>query len=403
MMAGIVIVGAGYCGVSAAHGARAAGYDGPIALVGDDPEWPYERPPLSKWDGAIPRMQPLFPENWYTQNRIDLRRGAVVTAIDRSARNVTLRTGVTLPYAKLLLATGASPRHLPSHAMTHARVRYLRSYADARTMARDICAGADVLIIGGGFIGLELAASLSARKAFVHVIEAQERILARAVPPEISQMVLDLHMERGVTVHTDTSVDAIKNNVAFLSSGKSVRAEHLIIGIGSEPNTALAENAGLTVDNGIAVNASFATDDPSVLAAGDCCSLPAAGAGRTRFESWQVAGDQGYRAGQIMAGATPDPAHPPWFWSDQFDHSLQVVGQPSLASARVLRPVPTGGLITIEHRADGTITAAAGFATGNAVGRDIKIIQRVMQAGLVPDSAVLADPNTPLKTILKKR
>lgn len=402
-MAGIVIVGAGYCGVSAAHGARAARYDGPITLVGDDPEWPYERPPLSKWDGAMPRLQPIFPENWYSQNRIDLRRDAVVTAIDRRARNVTLGTGVTLSYAKLLLATGASPRHLPPHALSDACARYLRSYADAWNLAQDVRAGSDVMIIGGGLIGLELAASLSARKAFVHVIEAQERILARAVPPEISQMVLDLHKKRGVTVHTGTTVDAIKNNLAFLSTGQSVRAEHIIIGIGSEPNTILAANAGLTVDNGIAVDGCFATNDPDIFAAGDCCSMHVEGAGRTRFESWQVAGDQGYRAGQVMAGVTPDPRLPPWFWSDQFDHSLQVVGQPSPAGTRILRPLLSGGLITIETDDNGTLTAAAGFATGNAVGRDIKIIQKLMQAGLTPDPAALADPKTPLKTILKQR
>ncbi|WP_415403935.1 NAD(P)/FAD-dependent oxidoreductase [Tateyamaria sp. SN3-11] len=325
-MAGIVIVGAGYCGVSAAHAAREAGYDGQITLIGDDPEWPYERPPLSKWEGAEPRVQPILPEGWYGDNDVDLRRGTRVTALDRAARKVMFGADATLPYAKLLLATGAAPRHLPPGALAAVTPHYLRSLSDAQALARQIGDGADVLIVGGGFIGLELAATLAARKAFVHVIEAQDRILARALPPEISQRVHDLHGACGVTIHTATAITAIEDTVARLSNGHSVRAEHVIVGIGSVPNTHLAAGAGLHVDNGIAVNDRFATQDPDIFAAGDCCSVPVAAGRRVRFESWQVAGDQGRRAGQAMAGVTPDGAAPPWFWSDQFDHSVQVVG-----------------------------------------------------------------------------
>ncbi|WP_299684194.1 FAD-dependent oxidoreductase [uncultured Tateyamaria sp.] len=403
MTPGIVIAGAGYCGVCAARAAREAGYDGQITVIGDDPEWPYERPPLSKWDGVAPRLQPIFAEDWYAGNNVDLRRGIRVTGIDRAARTVALGTGEVLQYAHLLLATGASPRRLHANAVPGARPSYLRSYSDAQMLAQGISAGADVLIIGGGFIGLELAATLAARKAFVHVVEAQDRILARAVPSDISKMVLDLHLDRGVTVHTGTAVDAINNGVAFLSSGQSVRAEHVIVGIGSVPNTDLAVDAGLRADNGISVNERFVTQDPDIFAAGDCCNVPIAGAGRARFESWQVAGDQGRFAGQVMAGARPDPLSPPWFWSDQFGHSLQVVGQPSMGTQTVLRRLPQGGMIAIETRADGQIAYAAGFAPGNAVGRDIKIIQRLMDGGVVADPTLLSDPDTPLKAILKRR
>ncbi|WP_299555998.1 FAD-dependent oxidoreductase [uncultured Tateyamaria sp.] len=402
-MAGIVIVGAGYCGVSAAHGAREAGFEGQITLIGDDPELPYERPPLSKWEGAEPRLQPIFANDWYAANDIDLRRGKRVTAIDRATQTVTLSAGETLSYAKLLLATGAAPRRLPPEALLFVKPHYLRTHSDARDLARRIGDGADVLIVGGGFVGLELAASLAARKAFVHVIEAQDRILARAVPPEISRRVHDLHVERGVTIHTATTITAVKDNVARLSNGQSVRAEHVIIGIGSVPNTDLATDAGLSVDNGIAVNDRFATQAPNIFAAGDCCNVPVADGGRARFESWQVAGEQGRRAGQAMAGVAPEPAQPPWFWSDQFDHCLQVVGLQSAGTQNTLRPLPDGGIIAIETRAGGQITFAAGFAPGNAAGRDIKVLQKLMEAGIAGDPAVLADPGTPLKTILRQR
>jgi len=403
MMAGIVIIGAGYCGVSAAHAAREAGYYGPITVIGNDPEWPYERPPLSKWDAQGPQLQPIFSQDWYAGSHIDLRRGTQVKAIDPAAQNVTLSSGETLAFTKLLLATGATPRRLHPQALPGAQPRYLRTYADAHTLAQGISAGDDVLILGGGFIGLELAASLVARKAFVHVVEAQDRILARAVPPEISQMVLDLHTEHGVMIHTGTVLEKLEQKVAFLSSGQSVRAEHVIVGIGSVPNDDLAAAIGLTTDNGIVVDAQFLTQYPNIYAAGDCCSVPVEGHGRARFESWQVAGDQGRRVGQVMARAAPDPAPPPWFWSDLFDHSLQVVGLPSKATQKIQRPLPQGGMIAIETRADGQITSAAGFALGNAAGRDIKIIQKLIEAGIAADPVALADPETPLKAILRHR
>ncbi len=403
MTGGIVIVGAGHCGVNAAHGARMAGYQGRITLIGDDPQLPYERPPLSKWGTDAPPLRPIFPDKWYQSHDIDLKRATRVTSIDRNAQSVKLSTNETLPYTKLLLATGAAPRRLPANAMNGKQLHYLRSYSDAQTLAQNIFAGADVLIIGGGFIGLELAACLSARKAFVHVVEAQDRILARAIPLEISHMVQQLHADRGVSIHSATSVTTIKDNVAFLSSEQSVRAEHVIIGVGSAPITDLAEQADLKVENGIVVDERFATQEPKIFAAGDCCNVPVAGEARARFESWQVAGVQGYRAGQAMAGITPDPAPPPWFWSDQFDHTLQVVGTRTEQAHHILRPLSEGGAIALETHSDGQITFAAGFAHGNAVGRDIKIIQKLMEAGVAPDPAALADPKTPLRTILRQR
>lgn len=403
MMVGIVIVGAGYCGVSAAHAARAAGFEGPITLIGDDPEWPYERPPLSKWDEAGPRLQAIFPAEWYSANGIDLKRGARVTAIDRDRREVTLGTGERVPYAKVLLATGAAPRRLPPETFPSVQAHYVRTHADARALSGLIGDRADVLIIGGGFIGLEIAASLAVRSAVVHVVEAQDRILARALPSEISRLVHDLHVERGVTIHTAAAINAIGDHSAILSNGQNVRAKHVIIGIGSVPNTNLAADAGLLVDDGIVVNESFVTQDPNIFAAGDCCAVQVGKAARARFESWQVAGDHGRRAGQAMTGAVPDVSTPPWFWSDQFDHSIQVVGASLAEGTRTLRPLPGGGTLSIETDTDGHITCAAGIAPGNAVGRDIKIIQKLMEAGITVDPGVLADPDIPLKTILKRR
>lgn len=402
MKAGLVIVGAGICGLHAAHATREGGFAGPITVIGDDQEWPYERPPLSKWDGGEPRLIPIFPPEFYQEADISLMRGTVVAEIDPAAQTVTLSSGEMLAFDHLLLATGAAPKRIKLDHLTDVSPAYLRDYAQAKKLATHITAGSDVLIIGGGFIGLELAASLSAKRCFVHVVEMQGRVLARALPKPIAQRVQELHARNGVTIHTGTQIAAFRDGVASLSSGVSVRAGHIIVGIGSVPRIGLAQASGLTIDDGIVVDEAFKTSAPNIYAAGDCCAAPLAGVGRVRMESWQVAADQGRRAGQIIAGQKPDATLPPWFWSDQYDHSLQVVGWPLTASDNIIRPLPMDGLLCLARAPDGKIAHAAGFAPGNAVGREIKLIQRIMQAGLAPAHDALADPETSLKSLLKR-
>nr|WP_299295549.1 FAD-dependent oxidoreductase [uncultured Tateyamaria sp.] len=217
MTAGTVIVGAGHCGVSAAQGAQMAGLEGPITLIGDEAELPYERLPLCA----------IFPDDWCHTHDTSLMRATHVTKIDCTRQTVKLSGGDTCSYTKPLLATGASARQIPPDTMPGVYLRYVNTYADAQKLAQEVSAGAGVLIVGGGFIGLELAASLSARNAFLHVIEAQDRILARAVAPAIAQKTLHLHSEHGVTIHIGSAVNAVEDRVAFLSSRQSVWAEQV--------------------------------------------------------------------------------------------------------------------------------------------------------------------------------
>lgn len=401
MTAGIVIVGAGYCGVNAAMAARDAEYGGPITLIGDEANWPCERPPLSKWDESGPVERGLFAPEIYSQKDILLRRGDTAAAIMTDQKCVQMQSGDTIAYDKLLLATGARARRIDPLIWPSIDLLYLRTLADAQALSGQIRPGEDVLIIGGGFIGLELAASLVTRRAFVHVVEAQERVLARAVPREISRAVEALHVDRGVTIHTGATIVSLEDRMAELSSGQSVRADHVIAGIGSVPNTGLAEAAGLAVEDGIVVNSRFVTSEPHVFAAGDCCSSPVMGSGRRRLESWQVAGDQGRLAGQVMAGAEPESLPTLWFWSDQYDHGLQVVGLPGSGSSRVLRHLSEDALICIDLMANRRIASAAGFAPGNVIGRDMKLIQKILEAGLPVRSDMLADPGTSLKSVLR--
>jgi 3-phenylpropionate/trans-cinnamate dioxygenase ferredoxin reductase subunit len=403
MTGGIVIVGAGYCGTSAAIAARDTGYDDSITVIGDEQARPYERPPLSKWQGTSPIERPIFAPDVFVEKDINLRLGEKVTAINRDQSTLRLQSGQMLGYHRLLLATGARARQIDPQTWPQVNLRYLRSLRDAQSLSKDIRPGAHVMIIGGGFIGLELAATLTALQAQIHVIEVQNCVLARAVPQEISRRVQQLHATNGVTIHSKTTISSFVSDVATLSNGQRLKAEHVIVGIGSVPNTELAKSVGLVVDNGIVVDEGFATTDPTIFAAGDCCTSPMGTSGNMRLESWQVAGDQGRRAGQIIAGGQPEMGGPPWFWSDQFDHSLQVVGVSGPQPDCVIRSLSNGAILTFNQNGSGQITNAAGFGPGNSIARDVKLAQKIMEAKITVRPDVLADPYTSLKTILKGR
>ncbi len=343
-MGGIVIVGAGECGARAAFALREKGCNGSITLIGAEPHLPYERPPLSK-DGLKEQVQPKYVADAerYATAGIGVLTDSPVKAIDRVAKRVELVDGGSIPYDRLLLTTGARARTIPGTDDASRRVRTLRTHADAEEIRRELLPGRKLAIIGGGFIGLELAATARRLGVEVVLIEGLPRILSRAVPAEIATVIAERHRAEGVDIRCDMKIDRIDADDAgvhiLLANGQSVDADLLVVGIGASPNTELAEAAGLMIDNGIAVDATLKTSDPDIFAAGDCCSYPLCHYGdrRVRLEAWRNAQDQGSLVAGNLLGANEAIASVPWFWSDQYDLTLQIAGLADGAAKTVRR------------------------------------------------------------------
>ncbi|PSJ55576.1 ferredoxin reductase [Mesorhizobium ephedrae] len=405
---GMVIVGAGECGARAAFALREAGYGGRVTLIGEERHPPYERPPLSKdaiTGPQAPGAKTIAEPGRYADAAIALMLSSPVVSIDRAARRISLADGGTLPYDRLLLATGCSPRRL-ALAREGPRIAYLRTLDDAGRIAERLGPGKRLAVIGGGFIGLELAASARQRRTDVTVVEAQPRILMRGVPADIAERIHRLHADNGVRILCGVGIAAIEDagdRVAVrLADGRTVEAELLLVGIGAVPNVALAEAAGLALDNGIAVDATLATSDPFIFAAGDCCSFPLAShdGRRTRLESWRNAQEQGALAARNMLGAGEAHAAVPWFWSDQYDHTMQIAGVPDHAATTVRRDLADGAFILFQLAEDGRLMAAGGVGPGNVVAKDVRLAEMLIARGAKPDPASLADPGFRLKSLL---
>lgn len=401
-----VIVGAGECGARAAMALREQGFDGDVTLVGDETHLPYERPPLSK-QGMLAEVfaaKTIATAERFAEANVALRRGMHVAGIDRAARRLTGTDGTTLPYDKLLLATGAAPRRLPGTEGN--RIVYLRTLDDARRLRDDLLPGRRLVIIGGGFIGLELAASARARGAEVTLIEAMPRLLSRAVPEAIAAGIQARHELEGVSLIFGDGIAAIRSGasaaVVELSSGRRVVADLVLVGIGAVPNAALATGAGLAVDNGIAVDQHLMTGDGNILAAGDCCSFPLAiyGGRRVRLESWRNAQDQGNLAARNMLGANEAVASVPWFWSDQYELTLQIAGLADEGATVVRRDIGEGAYILFHIGADGRLVAASGIGEGGAVAKDVRLAEMLIGRGARPAANELADPTVRLKSLL---
>jgi 3-phenylpropionate/trans-cinnamate dioxygenase ferredoxin reductase component len=408
MAKGMVIIGAGECGARAAFALRENGYDGPVTLIGTEKHLPYERPPLSKEamvseDHPLPRT--IAGEDQFNEKRIDFINKSTVSAINRSAKSVVLEDGREIEYDRLLLATGAIPRPLPlavgsKHCVT------LRSFDDALAIRARFQPGARIVIVGGGFIGLELAASARKRGAKVTVIEAQARILMRGVPEEIAQVIDARHRKEGVTILCNTGIVSIAdnaNNAAItLSNGDIVTADLAVIGIGATPVTALAEAAGLETGNGIVVDEWLQTSDADIYAAGDCCTFPLAiyGGRRVRLEAWRNAQEQGALAARNMLGSLEPHQAVPWFWSDQYDLGLQVAGFADEGNQTIRRDLGDGAFILFHLASDGRLVAASGIGPGNAVAKDIRLAEMLIARGARPDPDLLAAPDVKLKSLL---
>jgi 3-phenylpropionate/trans-cinnamate dioxygenase ferredoxin reductase subunit len=407
MDAGIVIVGAGETGARAASALRENGFDGAITLIGDEEHPPYERPPLSKAvmhaeeHPPVPRIgHTLRFDEWEIAHEIGQR----AVAIDQGGRLLKLADGSVIPYAKLLIATGAKPRKL---AMAGGdALLYLRTFADALVLRSHLEPGRRLAVIGGGFIGLEIAASARQRGCAVTVIEAAPRILMRGVPAEIAEVVAARHRAEGVALLTGTGLDRLEKRddgvAVILADGSEVLADGIIAGIGALPETSLAAAAGLALDNGVAVDSHLRTADEHIFAAGDCCSFPHPlyGGRRIRLEAWRNAQDQGAYAAKAMMGASEEYAAVPWFWSDQYDLHLQIAGLADEGKRMVMRDQGEGARIYFHLDDAGRLVAASAVGPIGRVARDMRLAEMLVAKRAHPDPAALAAPETKLKALL---
>ncbi len=395
----IVIVGGGHAGAALCGALAAAGLGAQVHLVCDEAELPYQRPPLSKAYLKDPAeaLQPHRNEEWYAQSGIALHRNDAAVAIDRTARTVALRSGATLPYAQLVLATGASARTLPGLPPTLSNVAVLRNAADARRLRELLGAAQSVTVLGGGFIGLEIAATARAAGKRVRVLEAAPRLLQRSVSPELAAHVLATHRAAGIDVQLGAQVggfEVVGDRLAALTvDGERASIDLLVMGIGAVPETRLAEAAGLACDNGIVVDACLRSADPRILAIGDCASFPEHGSGRRlRLESVQNANDQARTALATLSGAADPYRALPWFWSEQESMRLQMAGLMATQGTRHRRPGANAASFSLLHYAGDRLACVESV---NAP-LDHMAARKLLARGISPDPAAACDPSQPL-------
>lgn len=411
MTAPILIIGAGQAGVQTAEALRTGGFEGPITLLGDEPHGPYHRPPLSKaWlAGEMEAAQLVMraPE-MLARKTIELRTSAKVTAIDRAARTLTLADGSTLSYGGLVLATGSTPRMLPLPGAKAQGVLALRSRDDASAIAARmaVCAqkSLPVVVIGGGFIGLEVAATARKKGLSVTVLEAAPRLLGRVLAPMLSDWYAQLHRSHGVQLVLGAQIAALEHDAANTVTGVRMAddtvypAGLVVVGIGVNANDELARAAGLECDRGIVVDACGRTSDPHIVAAGDCTARRLADGSLLRLESVQNATEQGKSAAATLLGQERPFTATPWFWSDQYDRKLQMAGLSAGADQWAVRGDMTTGSFTIYHFKGSQLLAADSVNAS----KDHLLVRKLMDAGISPTPQQAGDATFELNTLLPK-
>lgn len=399
----VVVIGAGQAGFETCAQLRALGHTGPIALVGAEQHRPYQRPPLSKaYLLGKMELDRLFfrPARYFEDEGIDLHLSTSCVGIDRQARKVRLSDGTTLAYHRLVLATGARPIRLGDDiGGALSGIHYMRDLADADALAARIAPETRVLVVGGGYIGLEAAAVCAGLGLRVVVVEAAERILRRVASAETAAYFRQLHRDHGVELREQTLLRRLlgeddRVTGAELSDGSKIEVDIAIVGIGVRPNQELAEAAGLHVDNGIRVDTSCRTSDPHVFAAGDCASFPHDD-GHLRLESVGNAIDQGQVVAQAIVGQEVSYQPKPWFWSDQFDTKLQIAGL-SQGHDRVVARKGGGTAISYWYYRAGRLIAIDAMNDPRAY----MIAKRLIESGRSPNAGSVADPATDLKGLL---
>ena len=399
----IVIVGGGHAAGQAAASLRQESYEGEILIIGDEPHIPYQRPPLSKQylagEYGLDRVH-LRPARFYESKDIEVRSGVRVESIDPERRRLACSDGAEIGYDKLLLATGARPRKLATPGSDLPGVHTLRTIADADSIKKDFEPGRRIAIVGGGYIGLEVAAIAIEAGLAVTVLEMEDRILQRVTTPTMSAFYHGVHTDKGVAIRTGMRAESFAGSDRLsgvvCEGGQVVPADLAVVGIGIQPNVELAEAAGLDCDNGIVVDEYTGTRDPNIFAAGDCTNHPNPVLGRRlRLESVPNAMEQSRVAAANLAGNPKAYANVPWFWSDQYDLKLQMVGFSTEAERQVVRGDPARCRFAVFHFNGDTLVAA------DAVNCAREFMAARQLVGKRVDPGQLTDPNVDLKAVLQ--
>lgn len=403
----LIIVGAGQAGYWVAATVRQLALDRPILLAGEEALPPYERPPLSKGllSGlAVPDSTHLKPLSFFQENRIDLRLGICVTAIDTVARTISLQDGTSECYGALVLATGLRPRALAVPGADHPAVCTLRTLDDANAIRANLLPGRHLVAIGAGFIGLEVAAAAIAAGCHVTVVEAQPHALGRVVAPQVSAALVARHEQAGVEflfAQSVVRIDDMDGRAGIrLATGAAITADLVLVGIGGLPRDELARAAGLACEDGICVDETGLTSDPHVYAVGDVCQQTSLALGRTiRLESWQNAQNQAIAIGRRIAGHAEPYVELPWFWTDQYADNFQIIGAPETWDRILWRGAPDDASFTAIYLKDDLVVGGNTFNNP----RDIRPLkQLILERARVP-LEVLADVSISLVKIQKQQ
>jgi NADPH-dependent 2,4-dienoyl-CoA reductase/sulfur reductase-like enzyme len=405
----LVIVGAGHAGGRAALTLRGEGYSGRLILVGDEPHLPYERPPLSKGvlQGSVDLAGcSLCDSARLAELDIEHVAGNPVKGLDPQQHRLQLADGSWLHYARLLLATGGRSRRLacvPEHLLN---VLYLRTHDEALALRASLRPDARLVIIGGGFIGLEVAATARALGCAVTLLEAGPRLAGRVLPERLSSVLLELHRSQGVDVRLNVAIEAVQGTTRVesvqLVDGQLLSCDLVVVGIGMQPNMELAMAAGLEVGQGIRVDAQLRTSAPDIFAAGDVCEFRLHPQGVfQRQETWRNAETQGRHAALNLLGGELPFEVIPGFWSDQYDWGLQTVGVIANTEPTASRTTAGGGFLLFYLDAEQRLQGACGWGQGNSVAKDIKLCERLIAHHNPLSVAALADADVPLKQLLR--
>lgn len=402
----LVIVGAGQAAAQAVHTLRHGGYEGSIRLVGAEPHLPYQRPPLSKkyLAGELARERlALRPESYYRDRAVELELGVRVERLEPGARRLHLAGGRHLAYDRLLLATGSRARRLDLPGADLPGVHYLRTIDDVDAISADFAPGARLVLVGAGYIGLEVAAVAKRRGLDVTVLEGADRVMGRVVCPPVSDFYLRYHTEAGVEIRCRTAVAGFagRNRVEAVETSTGARqpCDLAIVGVGVQPNSELAAEAGLPCEDGILVDQYARTADARITAAGDCTNHPHPLLGyRVRLESVQNAIEQAKAAASNLIGAPRPYDEVPWFWSDQYELKLQIAGLSRGYDEIAIRGRPDERSFAVFYLAGGRIIAVDAVNSP----REFLFGRKLVAAGFEASREMLADPGTDLAELVKR-